>query len=103
MQVGFGCPHRGGRPVGVAQETLTCVRRGHRPPATGAVQELHACRVLERRDLLADRRLGVAELGARSTERPGLDDGFESGEMADLDTDQSIMFLDHIVHEILFY
>src|SRR4029453_1144199 len=41
----------------------------------------------ERRDLLADRRLRVAELLGRLVERALLSDGFERGEMPHLDAD----------------
>jgi len=53
---------------------------------------------LESRDLLADRGLGVAELGCCPVEGAGLDDRLESCEMADLDASQSTMISDQIVH-----
>ena len=78
----------------MAEQPLPGIGRRHGPPAAGTVQELQAGGALERRDLLADRGLRVAELRSRSTERPRLDDRLERRQVADLDARQAIMFCD---------
>ena len=103
MKIGFGGTHRGGGPPGVPQQPLPRLRGRHRPAPAGTLEQGQPGRALERGDLLADRGLRVAELDPGPPERPRLDDGFECGQMADLDSRQSIMFLDRFVHLFAFY
>ena len=60
---------------------------GQRDDAAAAppVDEAHADGGLERRDLLADRRLRVAEHGAGAAERALAGDRLECGEVPELD------------------
>ena len=62
---------------------------GHRDGtrAAGALDELLADDPLERRDLLAHRRLGVAELERGTSEGARAGDGLERGKMAELDAE----------------
>ena len=68
--------------VGVAEQQEPGLGRLHAPGAAGTVEEPLADDSLELRDLLADRRLGVAELTRRAAERAGARDRFQSREMA---------------------
>ena len=58
-----------------------------RPRAAGPLDQLLADDPLERRDLLADRRLRVAELDRGAAERALGLDGVERGQMAQLDSE----------------
>ena len=93
-KVGLRCPQRRSRPSRVPKQPFTGVGRNDRLPTTRPVEESHARDALERRDLLADRRLRVAEASARGGERAGVDHGLERGEMSYLDTLQSIEICD---------
>src|SRR5581483_10449719 len=73
------------------------------PPGVGEVDGAGAARALdealadvplEPRDLLADRRLRVAELAGRAVEGPRAADGLERGEVAELDPEPLIAFHD---------
>ncbi len=61
------------------------LRHRHPTPAAWTFEQLHVGDSLEDRDLLADRRLGVAEPASRGRERAGLDDRLQGGQMAKLD------------------
>jgi hypothetical protein len=63
-----------------------------RPRPARAVDEALADIAFEPGDLLADRRLGVAELARRAVERPRAPDRLEGGEVAELDAEPSITF-----------
>jgi hypothetical protein len=73
--------------LGMAEEEGACLGQGDRARSARALDEPLVHGAFERGDLLADRRLGVAELEGGATERPGAGDGFESREMADLDAE----------------
>ena len=85
------------------EQPLPGLGRRHRSAPARPLEQLQPGGPLERRDLLADRRLGVAELRTGAAERARLDDGLEGGEVADLDAHQSIMVSDRIVHLLAFY
>ena len=102
-QIRLGGAHRRRGPAGVPEEPLPGVGRCHRPPAAGALEQLEARRALEGCDLLADRRLGVAELCAGPAERAGLHHCLERGEMPDLNPHQSTMVCNRNVHRSAFY
>ena len=72
-----------------------------RPP--GRSISLHADDLLERRDLLADRRLRVAEPAGRAAEVPVLGDRLERRQMTNLDAHQATMVCDRNVHYLAFY
>ncbi len=76
----------------MAQHAGACVGRHHGPAPARALEEPGACRALERGDLQADRRLGVAELLGRTGERAGGDDGLERHQVPHLDAEQSMSF-----------
>ena len=61
MQVCLSGLEPGDDRVGVAQEQVPCLGQRDRARAARALDELLADDPLERRDLLADRRLGVAQ------------------------------------------
>ena len=84
-QVRLGRAHRGCRALCVAQEPQPGLGRRHRPPSARPLEQCEPGGALERRDLLADRGLRVAELCCRPVEGAGLDDGLEGREMANLD------------------
>ena len=63
----------------------------HRPRSAGAVEEPVADVALERRDLLADRRLRVPELQRRRSERPLLGHGPEGRQVADLHPEPEVV------------
>ncbi len=102
-QVGLGGAHRRRRAARVPEQASARVGRRHRAPATRALEQLQAGRALERRDLLADRRLRVAERDSGAAERPRLDDGLERSEVADLDPCQPMMVCDHNIQIFAFY
>ena len=60
--------------------------------AAGALDELLADDPLERGDLLADRRLGVAEPLRRPAERAFRRDRLQRGEVPELDAEPTIRF-----------
>ena len=66
-EIGLGRPHRRRGTACVAEKPLPGVGRRHRAPPARPLEQLQPGGPLERRDLLADRRLGVAEL----VHRPG--------------------------------
>ncbi len=79
--------------VGVPEEQLAGLGERDRRGPAGPVDELLADDPLELRDLLADRRLRVAELARRAAERARPADRLERRQMADLDPEQSITFI----------
>ena len=92
-----------GSPAGVAQEPEPGLGRRHGSPAAGTVEQRQPGGALERRDLLADRRLRVAELGGGAVEGTALDDRLECGEVPDFDASQSTMVSNRVVHQVVFY
>ena len=70
---------------GVAEHDLAERGQLDRSGAAGAVEELVADEPLQRRDLLADGGLGVAEAHRRLGERPLGGDGVEGDEVAELE------------------
>ncbi len=78
--------------VGVPQEQLAGGGQGDAARAAGPVDEPLADDALELRDLLADRRLRVAELAGGGAERAVAGDRLERGEMAQLDSQPRITF-----------
>ncbi len=87
------CPGRGEARddrLGVSEQQLSRLGERHlaRPP--GALDELLADDPLEGRDLLADRRLGVAERDRRAAERRLTRDGLQRDQVAKLDPEPTI-------------
>ena len=81
----------------MAEHALAGVGRHDGPPAARALEQAHARRPLERRDLHADGRLRVAELLRRARERSRRRDGLERREVAHLDAEQSMRLFHHTV------
>ena len=73
--------------LGVAQEQLAGLGHRDRARPARALDELLADDALECRDLLADRRLGVAELERGAAERAGAGHRLERREVAHLDAE----------------
>ena len=71
--------------VRVAEQEEPGLGRLHAARPAGTVEEPLPDDPLELRDLLADRRLRVAELARRSAERARARDGLQSREMAQID------------------
>ncbi len=80
----------------MAQDALARIGGHDGPPAARPLEQAHPGRALQRRDLHAHGRLRVAELlcGARERARDG--DGFERGEVAHLDAEQSMRLFHHL-------
>ena len=78
----------------VAQQHLAGLRQRDGLGATGALDELLPDDALEHLDLLADRRLGVAEPGGGATERRRLCDGLQGGEMPQFNAKPAIRLHD---------
>jgi hypothetical protein len=76
----------------VREEEPAGLGQRHRARAAGALDEAVADRAFERRDLLADGRLGVAERVRRAAERPFLCERLQRGQMAELDAEPTISF-----------
>ena len=74
----------------VAEEELAGLGQRDAARAAGPLHELLADDPLERLDLLADRRLRVAELLGGAAERALLGDGLQGREMPNLDAEPSI-------------
>ncbi len=70
---------------GVGEHDLAERGQRHRARPTRAVEQRAADDPFEGRDLLADRRLGVAEAGRRPAERALRGDGVEGDEVAELE------------------
>ena len=68
--------------VRVTEEDLPGFRERDRAGAARALDETEADDAFERRDLLGDGRLGVAETLCRAAERPFVRDGLERDQMA---------------------
>ena len=76
--------------VGVPQDDLARLGQRDGPRPARALDELEADRALERGDLLGDGRLRVAEALGRAREGVLLRDGLQRGQVARLDSDESI-------------
>ncbi len=84
-EVGLGRLEAGDDRARVAEQQPAGLGQRDRPRAARALDQLLADDPLERRDLLADRRLGVAELDRGAPERALGLDGVERSQMAQLD------------------
>ena len=71
----------------VAEQKPTRLGQGDRPGPAGPLDQLLADDPLEGRDLLAHRRLGVAELEGGAAEGPGPGHRFERRQMPHLDAE----------------
>ena len=76
--------------VRVAEQQEPGLGRLHAARAAGAVEEPLPDDPLELRDLLADGRLGVAELARSAAEGAGACDRFQGREMAQIDAEPVI-------------
>ena len=76
--------------LGVAEEELAGLCHRDRARAARALHEPLPDDALECRDLLAHRRLGVAELGGGTPERAGARDRLERGQVAHLDAEPAL-------------
>ena len=74
------------------EQQLAGLGQRHGARAARPLDQLLADGALERGDLLADRRLRVAERLRRAAERAVLGDGLERDEMAQLDAEETISF-----------
>ena len=86
--------------LGVAEQHLARIGERDGTRAAGPLDERLADDPLERRDLLADGGLRVAEPVGGATERPLARDRVEGREVADLDAEPLIRFCDRL-HEYL--
>ena len=91
VEVDPGCGEPGHDRLGVAEQQLARPRQLHRPRAARPVEQPVADVALERRDLLADRRLRVAEPQRRGAEGALLGDRLQGGEVAHLDAEPEIV------------
>ena len=87
--VGLGDAERGQHGLGVLEEHLAGGGEADRPGAAGAIEHRRAGGPLQRGDLLAHRRLGVAEGLGRLAEGAGLGHGDEGLQVADLEVHTS--------------
>ena len=87
-------------PLCVAEHERAGLGRAHRRAARAPLQQRHPDDPLERRHLLAQRGLGVAELGRGARERALADDRVQRGEVAQLDAQQPISTLHRSHHEL---
>jgi hypothetical protein len=85
VEVGRGRLDPGEDRVGVREQHLAGVGQLDRTGPAGADDELLSDDALERRDLLADRRLHVTEPGGGAPERALLGHRREGGQVPDLD------------------
>ena len=83
-QVGGGGADAGDDRPSVCQQHLSGRRELHRPPAAWALEERRAHDAFQHADLLAHRRLGVAQLLGGRTEGAGLDDRHQGQEVPHL-------------------
>ena len=84
-EIGLGRLQLRGQAHGVAQDALARIGGHDGPAAAGALEQAHAGRPLQRRDLHADGRLRVAELLRGARERARDRDRLERGQVAHLD------------------
>ena len=94
VEVGARRLHARDDPARVTEQELACRRDGHRARAAGPGEQLLADDLLERRDLLADGGLGVAEALRRAAEGALLRDRLERREVAELNAEPLIEFHD---------
>ena len=88
--VGLGRLQAGDDARGVAEEELAGFGQGDPARPSGPLDELLPDDALERLDLLADRRLGVAELLGGTPERALLGNRLKGREMSQFDAEPSI-------------
>ena len=81
--------------VGMPEQEDPCLGERHRPRSARPFDETLADDPLEGRDLLADRRLRVAEPLGGSPEGAFLGDRAQGGEVAELDAEPTISIHDH--------
>jgi hypothetical protein len=78
----------------VSQQQLAGLGQGDRARAARTLDQLLADDALQRRDLLADRRLRVAEALRRTAERAVLRDRLQRDEVTELEPEPAIRFHD---------
>ena len=85
-----------------AEEQLAALGQRDRTRAAGALDQPLPDDALEGRDLLADRRLGVAELFRGAAERAVLRDRLQGDQMAQLESQPIIRFHDRFdtIHDL---
>ena len=91
-QVGLRGLEPGDDRLGVPEQDPAGLGERHRPRPSGPLDEALADDPLERRDLLADGRLGVAELLGGAAEAALARKCLERGQMPQLDSQPSIRF-----------
>ena len=92
FHVGLRSLELGDDRVGVAEQQPARVRQRDGPRPTRALDQPLADDLLELRDLLADRRLRVAELPRGTAERPGARERLQGRQMAQLHPQPTIRF-----------
>ena len=80
--------------LGVAEQQRSRLRERDRPWAARTLEQPLADDSLQGLDLLADRRLGVAERNGGAAERALAGNGFQGCEMTELDAEPTIRFHD---------
>jgi hypothetical protein len=86
------CVQPGDDRLGVLDERRADLGEDGGPPTAGAVEDRGADDAFEHGDLLADRRLGVAECRRRGGERALACDRSQGGQMAELEPEPVIRF-----------
>ena len=94
IEVGLRRSESGDDVAGVVEQDLACFGQRHRTRPARPIDEAMTDGFLERRDLLRDRTLRVAEARRRLRERTGLGDGLQGHQVADFDADGQIVFSD---------
>jgi hypothetical protein len=98
-EVGLCCLEARGDRVGVPEQQYARLGQRDRPWAAGPVDQPLADDALQRRDLLADRGLRVAELLGRATERAVLRDRLQGDQVTQFESEPVIRF--HNQYEII--
>ena len=86
--------------LGVAEQQLAGLGQRHRPRAARPLEQTLPDRAFERGDLLAHRRLRIAQLGGGAPERALVGDRLEGRQMAQFDAEPTIRLSDGL-HENL--
>jgi hypothetical protein len=97
VEIGLGGREPRDDRLGVPQQQLARLGQGHLPRPTGALDELLADDPFQRRDLLRDRRLGIAERCRRLAERHLTCDRLERDQVTELDAEPAIRFHNRIL------
>ena len=93
-EVGLGGLQARDDRLGVTEQDPARLGQRHRARPAGTLDQALADDALEGRDLLADRRLGVAELLGRAAEAALRRNRLEGGQMPQFDSKPSIRFHD---------